>query len=445
MTYPWPDCLTLPAAFLAALKGLVARRRRGALEQLAGGDLALGAIRASPEAYCHALARDVARGRFTPGTAEVQRAFLGGRQRELCRLSLPDLLLHSVAARGLALRLERELSDGVFSYRPGRSAVRAARRLARHISSARRAAGDPRRYGLYLLRRDVQHFGESIPLAQGAPLWPMLHALACDGAATAERHWPLLQAALRAPRRDGEQAERSPLRGIPTGSPLQPVVANLYLGPLDRALDAIEGGLYLRYGDDLLFAHGDPDVVADASATVDEQLSALGLQVNRAKARDLYLTAAGRPPPRSVPFQPSPRVELLGLAVSGDGGVSPRPDKLRRLRRELRRRAHNVVRAAGDVPFEQRARALCTALNLALGTDQTLACALAPLLGAATDDRGVLRALDHAVALVAAEALSGQRGVRAFRRVSYRALRREHGLRSLIVRRNQRGRRGEMT
>jgi hypothetical protein len=64
------------------------------------------------------------------------------------------------------------------------------------------------------------------------------------------------------------------------------------------------------------------------------------------------------------------------------------------------------------------------------------ATAQAAALRGAVDDRRQLGELDHLIARAVAEALTGRRGPRAFREISWRALRREAGLPSLVAARN---------
>ena len=78
------------------------------------------------------------------------------------------------------------------------------------------------------------------------------------------------------------------------GSPLQPSICNLYLEALDRTLEALPGGFYARFGDDMLFAHPSGASARAATEHVARLLGELRLELNATKAHDLYWNGAGR-------------------------------------------------------------------------------------------------------------------------------------------------------
>ena len=111
-------------------------------------------------------------------------------------------------------------------------------------------------------------YAPSIPLDTASPMWPELRAWhALD-----ERSPLALGASARhagAPRgRRNTAGSRD--RGVLFGAPSSNALMNLYLIlPLDAALGAL-GGAFARFGDDILFAHADPDVVRHATAILEE-------------------------------------------------------------------------------------------------------------------------------------------------------------------------------
>jgi hypothetical protein len=293
--------------------------------------------------------------------------------------------------------------------------------------------------GLHVLRRDVSAYGDSIPVGEASPLWPLLRrAFEHAGHAPDDPFTTLVERALR-PRvlgLDGtlEQAAR----GVPMGSPLQPAVCNLYLDALDRRLEALAGGFYARFGDDFVFAHPNADAAREASERVAAALTELDLTLNAEKARDLFWSGAGRHPATRVSERErgTTHVEYLGARLAFDGTTTPSEKKLRRLRGELRSRitaSEGVLRAT---PLEARVDALVGAVNHALDPRHDAAVSDALELFIDGSDRKKLAELDHWLCRTLAEALSGRRGVRALRSASPRYLRR-HGLLSLVGRRRR--------
>src|SRR6185437_11042943 len=85
----------------------------------------------------------------------------------------------------------------------------------------------------------------------------------------------LLREILRDP--DGER------RGVLAGSPLAPLLSNLYLRPLDDAFQAA-GTPYLRYADDLI-VFGDEAAMPALQAEITRRLGDLALELNPRKTR----------------------------------------------------------------------------------------------------------------------------------------------------------------
>jgi hypothetical protein len=355
------------------------------------------------------------------------------------RASLTDTVVLMVLARVLTRLLDSALSERVYSYRKGRSSQQAVRDLAALVKRHTAQRREPRQRGLHVVRRDVAGYGDNIPVHEGSPLWPALtRALeAADCPAQHPLHALLAQALRPEIVRLNGETER-PKRGVPMGSPLQPIICNFYLSELDQELSALPGGYYARFGDDLLFLHPEPAPSAEAALAIERRLSRLGLELNVGKSKNVYWNGAGRLPdrPASEGERGATHIEYLGARLSFAGGIMLSVRKLRRTRTELHTRLRASERLLRDAPREQRVAALTSALSGALDPASEVAVPLASELLGLGDDRRELKQLDHWLALRLAEVLSGQHGVRAFRSISYRRLR-EHGLLSLLRRRDR--------
>lgn len=77
-------------------------------------------------------------------------------------------------------------------------------------------------------------------------------------------------------------------RGLPTGSPLSPVLANLYLDQFDERI-AARGGRLVRYADDFLILTRSESEATDMLAAALEEAAALSLELNADKTRLLDL------------------------------------------------------------------------------------------------------------------------------------------------------------
>jgi len=439
LALPFPTArLGEPEAYRGALRLL--RERHGERRTLTQAGVDLGELPASADAQLSKLlARRVASGKYAFSPVTERAAYLGGKVRHVYRAPLADTVVLFVLAGVLTELVMPAVCERVYSYRKGRSSREAVSDLAAFVKRHRAAHADPRARGLHVLRRDIVGYGDRIPVGDDSPLWPLLtRVLEARGCPASDPFHALLRRALRplVLRTDGTLETAT--RGVPMGSPLQPSICNLYLDALDRTLDALPGGFYARFGDDMLFAHESAATARAASEMVARVLGELRLELNAEKARDLYWNGAGRASADAISSAESgtTHLEYLGQRLAFDGGVALSQKKLRRIRSELRARIVQSELVLRELPLAERAGALARAVGGALDPVSPAALALAPELVKQCDDRRLLTDLDHWLTLALSEALSGRRGVRAFRSAPPRFWR-AHGLISLVARRDR--------
>lgn len=406
------------------------------LYDLRQDDVSLASIVMNRARVARLLARDVSSGRYALEPGELRTIRARNKLREVFDCRLTDLLVHGVVADVVAEATAPDVSDHVHSYRTGTSWTAPIRGFAAWLRATRRAQPLPER-GVHVLRGDVDSYTDSIPTDPASPLWTML-ARRLD----APLH-PLVVGVVRPALRLPGGGVGTRVRGLPMGQPIAPVLANLYLGELDEALGSVPGGFYARYGDDFLFAHPDAGVTRTAVGTMNAVLDRLSLTVNDRKRRTLYLTPPGRPSPDWPQASGAPAVPFLGTRIHATGTVGLDGPKVATLLREIDRRTAAAAATVRPARRDDVGRAVCAAVDRALRprsglTEQRSAA----LLREVVTDREQLRALDHRIAQIAASAVTGRRGPRAFRDVPYRMLREDWGLGSLVVARNtSRGRR----
>jgi len=160
-----------------------------------------------------------------------------GKFREIYLLTLRDKVVHKALADCIAAALEKRFYPNLFSYRKGKhyGSIAAARRV-RKLLEAHQGR-------LFIFKADVSDYFDNIHqgllLDKFAKLFPEDPEIL---------RW--LEKFVRQ-RRCERGVVYSPILGIPTGSGLSPVCANLYLCDLDREMFR-NNFHYLRYGDDLL-------------------------------------------------------------------------------------------------------------------------------------------------------------------------------------------------
>ena len=381
------------------------------------------------------LAKTVARGEYECAPAHIREIRVDGKLRTVFSYRLTDLIVHGVVSELVDEAMTPLLSQRLYSYRKGVSWWTPVADFAAYVRAHRRANPNPRTRGLYVLRRDIEAYTDSIPVHGASPLWPMLRE-ALGELRDPERE--LLQRVVRPEvvRLDGGTV--SLVHGVPTGQPISCVLFNLYLHELDRELAAVPGAFYARYSDDILFAHPDASVVQRVDAAIDAHIAGLDLRLSEEKRRTLYLTGAGRASDVWAEARGTTVVPFLGTFIALDGRVSLSRKKLRTLLRDLRERALQTANAVGRADPERAGRVVCSVLNSALdrkpGPFQQRS---ALLVSRVVTDRRQLAQIDYQLARIVLEAVTGDRSVRAFRRTPYRKIRESWGLRSTEHARNE--------
>jgi hypothetical protein len=413
------------------------------LYELRQDDVSLASVVLDKARVAKLLARAVARGSYELETGKLRRISVNGKERVVYSFRLTDLIIHRVVARLIDEAVEPLLSPNLYSYRKGVSWWEPISGFSSYLRAHRKNRPDPRSRGVYVLRRDIFSYTDSIPVHEHSQVWSTLRrALAGDpDGDLPETWWRLVRDVVRPRLCEDEGCDFNHLAGVPTGQPISCILFNLYLADFDRQFDQIPGGFYARYSDDFLFAHPDPEVVRQVSRQMDETLADLQIHANQDKGEDLYVNAAGRASDAWTASSGTTRVEFLGCYVSADGTVSLNKKKQRQFLRDVDRRARRTARALPDAPEDRVGRAICAAINQATHPrNNVFPQRSGALLRRAVTDRSQLKQLDYLVARTVAGVVGRDRSVRAFRRVPYRRIRADWGLQSLLHARNKWGR-----
>jgi CRISPR-associated protein Cas1 len=238
---------------------------------------------------CGNLSRGIASGTWRANPAT--RFFLpkpNGEDRAICLLSDADAVVHRAMHGLLSPVLDRALEEASMGYRVGRSVETARQAIARAIRDG---------YD-HVVESDIEDFFDTIPwsgLRQA-----LLRVLPSSDCATLRA----LEEIIRTPVVDvmGNCIFRQD--GVLQGSPLSPLLANVYLDPLDEAITA-RGYRFVRYGDDFVILTSGAAAAEDALAFLREKVAALGLTLKAEKT-------AIRPVLLGFRF--------LGMSLGGDFG-----------------------------------------------------------------------------------------------------------------------------
>jgi group II intron reverse transcriptase/maturase len=188
----------------------------------------------------------------------------GGGTRQLGIPTVLDRFIQQCLLQVLQPQFDPTFSEHSYGFRPGRSAHDAVRAAQRYIQSGRRWVADVDLAKFFdRVNHDVLMERLSRRIADGRVLGLIRRYLVAGimaNGGTTERH-----------------------EGTPQGGPLSPLLANVLLDEVDKALEK-QGLAFARYADDLNVYAGSKRAADDAMATLKRLFARLRLQVNESKS-----------------------------------------------------------------------------------------------------------------------------------------------------------------
>lgn len=231
---------------------------------------------------------------------EIPKA--SGGSRLLGIPTVQDRLLQQAINQILSAVFEEKMSPHSYGFRPNRSAHDAVTAARGYVTQGKS----------WVVDIDLKSFFDQVNHDR------LMNRVSQE--VSDKRVLKLIGRYLRAPMRhaDGRQEKRR--RGTPQGGPLSPLLANIYLDPLDKELEK-RGISFVRYADDIaLFLSSERSAQRTLESIKTWLLKHLALEVNEAKS------GTG----------PSDGSQLLGFRIHGTGDVSIAPKALQRLKERVR-------------------------------------------------------------------------------------------------------------
>lgn len=190
----------------------------------------------------------------------------GGREkRPLGVPAVRDRVVQSALRLVIEPIFEKEFRDHSYGFRPGRGCKDALRDVQRGLDEGR----------VWVVDADIRSYFDSIP---HAPLMAEVRRRIADG-----RVLTLIEAYLKAGVMEGMK-EWTPESGTPQGAVISPLLANVYLHPVDEVMEQ-KGRIMVRYADDFVILCRSREEAGQALAEAREQIEARGLSLHPDKTR----------------------------------------------------------------------------------------------------------------------------------------------------------------
>jgi RNA-directed DNA polymerase len=293
---------------LAAAFGKV-RANRGS----AGVDhVSIPRFEAELEAELDRLHEQVRTGQYQPQA--VRRAWIpkgAGAMRPLGIPTVRDRVVQTALRHVLEPIFEHEFAEHSYGFRPGRGAKDALRRVD----------GLLREGYCHVVDADIKGYFDSIPKAL---LMERVRERVADSRVLALLTAYLNQSVME------EMQVWTPESGTPQGAVISPLLANIYLNPLDHIMASRRWEM-VRYADDFVILCRTRNEAEQALAAIREWMAAAQLMLHPEKTRIADLNAA-----QSFDF--------LGYRFKHQEGKGirryPRPKSMRNLRDRVREKTH---------------------------------------------------------------------------------------------------------
>lgn len=214
------------------------------------------------------LKHQVERGEYRPQPLRVLTIPKpSGGERRLAVPTVRDRILQTAVARVLGSILDKHFEDASYAYRSGRSVPMAVARVAHYRDQGYQ----------WVVDADIETFFDEID--HGLLLAKLRRTLADHSLV------PLVQLWLAATMQTEDGAQPFLLtKGVPQGSPLSPLLSNLYLDDFDEALLERDQRL-VRFADDFLILCKDRQAAGRALELTEEVVEALRLKLKPEKTR----------------------------------------------------------------------------------------------------------------------------------------------------------------
>ncbi len=389
--------------------------------------------------YCNWLFQSYQKGDFHFSHLDKKLVRVGSKNRWIFQYPLPDLILHYCVADYIKLKTEHLYIENLFSYRKGKNSVQALQLVNNYIRQHKNKTSDKKLWGLFVIRKDISQFSDSIESDEESMLYKMLLPYISElNAKDLETVKSCLNPACKS---NLEPDQFKKLGHLPMGSPIVGFLTNFYLNKMDNYLSQNKNDLYIRFGDDILYITSYAINSTNSDNYINTFCKNKGLNFNVKKTYNTYLTSAGVPIKGANETRRSTYFEYLGMKINFNTGIELTSEKYKNIFNEVRSILKNYknnieLKKSDPIAEEIHIKNIVNEFNqlLTLNSDKSLLY-LDKVLKLISDHR-ILKKMDHDIAFEILAGKYGKRSYKNFRNSEYQKLRKNYKLQSIVKYKN---------
>lgn len=225
-----------------------------------------------------------------------------GGERQLGIPTVQDRLIQQGLLQVLSPLFEPTMSMHSYGFRPGRSAHDAVRAASAYVSSGK----------AWVVDIDLKNFFDQVDHDK------LMHRV--GQVVRDKRVLQLIGRYLRSPLQDRAGTRQTRTRGTPQGGPLSPLLANIYLTPLDQELER-RGISFVRYADDI-------QLYASSERSAQRMLEGISGWIAKHLKLEVNVAKSGTGPTGGT--------QLLGFTIQSDGATWIAGKAVERLKEKVR-------------------------------------------------------------------------------------------------------------
>ncbi len=364
---------------------------------------------------------------------------ISGKKQPLLSYPITDRIVIGALYQAILPESVSTFHDTLYSFIKGKSNYLATKSVCRHLKKTSQANNNGH-LDLFILKTDISDYTNSIPISPNASIWDKLKSLmyCCDpNHDISQYHWDLILSTVRPCYYTPEGHLAQNHIGVAYGTQMTTLIANLYLSSLDHNLSMIKDLFHVRYGDDIILIHKDPETLKTAYLELKHYIKKHHLSIHPKKNQWIYLTKAGRPCTIDSSFVGQHQFNYLGFSVQADGSLRLKKQHTHQFMKKIHARIRSASHLTQKLSMDKRGSAICSAVMQAMKHDNPFNIDDLHRYYSQHDDRRQLKQMDRQIALWVAQASCGIYKQSAFRIIPYKKIRSEWHLPSLCHTRNK--------